>query len=440
MTNIEEIYRELTNVDIELQWALWDNRGKGYYGEFLVFRELYPNLPGNCKILMNINIPSFHGKTTEIDLLLIHETGLYVFEMKHYKGTIYGKPHEPTWTQYFRAAPNQSFRNPVSQNQYHISNLQKIVHDIPIHSFIVFTSDECDLKVECNEPNISICTLSSLRYNLNILSERPATLNMEQIDHIFRTLLPYSPTSQQSVNVDGKEMPFHEYASAISTSYAERAKQLETDCQKKIKETEADCELQKIRSKATTRTAIISAILATMVSIILNILVCTQYKHYSNEQIAVAQQELAAFAQKFEHVEEYNNGEIRIASPLVQASEVILKKSNDIANTVDFSCTLNWTGTNYGVQLAEDTKYIIIRNDGSVKEYNLFNADFPYYPTRKLGKGTYTKFDLPEREFYELEVSDIAYIKLINVRIWKYQVNYGNALFKGYEIELYRAE
>ena len=65
MNDIESIYQKLTNVDIRQQKLLWDERGKGYYGEFLVFSELYPNIPGACKILMNINIPTAYGKTTE---------------------------------------------------------------------------------------------------------------------------------------------------------------------------------------------------------------------------------------------------------------------------------------------------------------------------------------------------------------------------------------
>ena len=144
-------YRNLTGVDIEMQRLLWDERGKGYYGEYLVFKKLYPKLSGCCKILMNLQVPAGDGRTTEIDLLLIHETGLYVFEMKHYKGTIYGKSHEQKWTQYFRTAPNSRFYNPVLQNQYHIKALQKMFPGIPVYSFIVFTSPECDLRVECNE-------------------------------------------------------------------------------------------------------------------------------------------------------------------------------------------------------------------------------------------------------------------------------------------------
>lgn len=88
---MEEIYYNLTGVDIEEQKKIWDERGKGYYGEFLVLKALYKNIPGTCKILMNLQIPVSYEKTTEIDLLMIHETGLYVFEIKHLKGTIYGE-------------------------------------------------------------------------------------------------------------------------------------------------------------------------------------------------------------------------------------------------------------------------------------------------------------------------------------------------------------
>ena len=96
---IDDIYKNLTSVDIHEQERLWDNRGKGYYGEYLVFCKLYQSVPGQCKILMNLNIPVFGGSSTEIDLLMIHESGLYVFEIKHYKGTIYGKLTDNTWTQ-----------------------------------------------------------------------------------------------------------------------------------------------------------------------------------------------------------------------------------------------------------------------------------------------------------------------------------------------------
>lgn len=139
-----DAYKKLTGIDVAAAQYINDPRGKGYYGEFLLFSVLYRHLPGTCKILMNLQIPAYYGHATELDLVLIHETGLYVFEAKHYKGTIYGQTHEEYWTQYFRTAPNQRFRNPVQQNAFHIENLRRLFPNIPIHSFIVFTNDDCD--------------------------------------------------------------------------------------------------------------------------------------------------------------------------------------------------------------------------------------------------------------------------------------------------------
>ena len=90
MDDLKSVYKELTSVDIEEQKTLWDERAKGYYGEYLLLSHLYPCIDGRSKILMNINIPINTGKSTEIDLLMIHESGLYAFEVKNYKGTIAG--------------------------------------------------------------------------------------------------------------------------------------------------------------------------------------------------------------------------------------------------------------------------------------------------------------------------------------------------------------
>ena len=127
---MKKVYKQLTNVDIDDQKRIWfsqgNERAKGYYGEYLVFCELYKYINGNCKILMNLNIPTGDGKTTEIDLILIHETCIYVFEIKNYKGTIYGNGNGEIWTQYFRTAPNNVFRNPILQNEYHIKAINNM--------------------------------------------------------------------------------------------------------------------------------------------------------------------------------------------------------------------------------------------------------------------------------------------------------------------------
>jgi len=58
MDKAEEIYQQLTGVDLDMQRRIWDERGKGYYGEYLVFRELLFRVPGSSKILMNLQVPT----------------------------------------------------------------------------------------------------------------------------------------------------------------------------------------------------------------------------------------------------------------------------------------------------------------------------------------------------------------------------------------------
>ena len=439
MIDIESIYRKLTNIDIHQQKLLWDERGKGYYGEFLVFSELYPNLPGACKILMNLNIPTSYGKTTEIDLLLIHETGLYVFEMKHYKGTIYGRPQEQYWTQYFRTAPNQRFRSPIVQNQYHIDALRKIISDIPIYSFVVFTSNEVELKVECSELNITLCKLSHLHHHLRGLSAKPKVLSMEQINRTFCTLLNYAPVSQQVVEVAGKEVPFHEFIAEITSGYSRKIQQIEADTRRKIERIKLDSEFEKDRARKTIKLSIIGAILTIFVCIALSISVCFSYQRHSEAQVAATQQELATFAQKFEEVKPFDNGTVNISKDLVTASNVVLTPSYDIANAVSFSCSLDWNGSNYGVSIGKDATIIVILNDGTVKEYLVYNERYPYSSDCRLGEFNKSAEILPH-EFYDIAVSDISYIKLSNADIWT-KINYSFSIVaSGYEIELYSAD
>ena len=39
MDDTKNVYKSLTNVDIDVQSRIWDERGRGYYGEYLVFIE-----------------------------------------------------------------------------------------------------------------------------------------------------------------------------------------------------------------------------------------------------------------------------------------------------------------------------------------------------------------------------------------------------------------
>jgi hypothetical protein len=179
MEQIQKVYQKLSGVDIEEQKRIWDERGKGYYGEYLDFEKLFSAVRGHCKLLMNLQVPTLGGKTTEIDLLMVHETGIYVFEIKHYKGTIYGQASEMNWTQYFRTVDNSKFANPILQNDYHIAALRAMFPDAPIYNVLVFTHGDCNLQVEDVRPDVLLTTMAAFVRDMHqCVIKRPAVFNV----------------------------------------------------------------------------------------------------------------------------------------------------------------------------------------------------------------------------------------------------------------------
>lgn len=94
------------------------------------------------RILQNVYVPTKYG-TSEIDVLLLHETGIYVFESKNLSGSIYGEKRYSQWLRYKRNSefPDR-FPNPVQQNEGHIKALCRFLNiregRVPIYNYVVF--------------------------------------------------------------------------------------------------------------------------------------------------------------------------------------------------------------------------------------------------------------------------------------------------------------
>lgn len=120
---------------------------KGSYGEFLTFQCL-ENLDGFYRLLTNVYIPREDGTTTEIDLILLSPTGIYVIESKNYSGWIFGDEDSRNWTQSLRNGEKNKFFNPICQNKAHINALKKMIgidEEYIYKSYIVF-SERCEIK------------------------------------------------------------------------------------------------------------------------------------------------------------------------------------------------------------------------------------------------------------------------------------------------------
>lgn len=164
-------------------------RNLGLIGEFDTYR-LLEKIKGSKKIVANLYLPVNEQETTEIDLVFIHETGIYVIESKNYSGSIYGNEKYKNWIQILNKNTKNYFFNPIWQNKKHIKYLQEFIGDeTELYSLIIF-SNRCNLrKVEYDKNNTIVLKRNDLLYQLkNIISRKECIYNKEQIISIYQKL------------------------------------------------------------------------------------------------------------------------------------------------------------------------------------------------------------------------------------------------------------
>lgn len=175
----------------------------GSFGEYYIYKNLRSLEKNGAKFLFNCYLPRENGTTTEIDVLLLHHSGIYVFESKNYSGWIFGSERSKTWTQMLpqgkgRKARKEHFLNPIFQNELHIKCLKNYIKkDVPMYSIIAFSE-------RCNFKNLK---LSSANYNvihrfeaINIINKNVKqfanSLSDDEISEIYNLLYPCTQVSE----------------------------------------------------------------------------------------------------------------------------------------------------------------------------------------------------------------------------------------------------
>ena len=178
------------------------NRDKGTGGEYDLYRCLSP-LEGYKRFLFNCYLPKEDGETTEADVILLHESGIYVFESKNYSGWIFGSENQTYWTQTLpagrRGVQKYRFFNPLIQNEVHVKCLQRILDEstVPIYSYIVF-GDNCtlkDVRLTSGRHFVTHCggVLSQVMYTAQMAGGQ---LPPEQIDVWYERLFPFTQADE----------------------------------------------------------------------------------------------------------------------------------------------------------------------------------------------------------------------------------------------------
>ncbi len=182
---------------------------KGAYGEFLIFRVLESINP-YAKVLTNLYIPREDNSLTEVDLVMIDQTGIYVFESKNYSGWIFGSEQNKYWTQTFKNKHKEKFFNPILQNRVHINSLQyitQIFDDDIFYSYIIF-SKRCELKkISLFSDNVTVLKRNELKKALRRrMNSLKPNLSLQDVDDLYNVLLNYCNVDREISALHIKEI------------------------------------------------------------------------------------------------------------------------------------------------------------------------------------------------------------------------------------------
>lgn len=157
------LIRNYNKVDKLLNKREWFDKGSA--GEralynFLTNELFYPK----SMIYRNVLVEDVDGRRAEIDLVLLHEKGVVVFEVKNYSGEIFGDEKNKLWGHRV-GKKTYRFYNPIMQNERHIEVLRrKLGNDrLKFYSVVVFGDKAVIRRMSYTAKNTWVGKMSGLK-------------------------------------------------------------------------------------------------------------------------------------------------------------------------------------------------------------------------------------------------------------------------------------
>lgn len=146
------------------------------------------------KCLTNLYIPNGYG-TSEIDLLFVDKTGVYVIEVKNYRATIYGDSVADYWNAVYSSNITYKMYNPIKQNDTHLKVLNYLFKGKlrgKLKSYVVFNNDSNLSNIYNHRRDVLVCHDAVFK---NILPDEidngKIVFTDSEVDYIYDFLKPY---------------------------------------------------------------------------------------------------------------------------------------------------------------------------------------------------------------------------------------------------------
>ena len=154
-------------------------RHRQNYGEAILAQTISRHFNRPHLLLNNVTLPTAGG-TTQIDHVLVADTGIFVIEAKHYTGWIFGDPQARHWTQTIYRTKFR-FQNPIHQNYGHVKTLEALFNlpEDQFYSVVVFTG-QAEFKFDFGPNVIQLADLIPF-----LSADRPVVFDERKMAYII---------------------------------------------------------------------------------------------------------------------------------------------------------------------------------------------------------------------------------------------------------------
>ena len=134
-------------------------KSAGDYGEYIATNIIKEALNKDDYLLTNIKI-SYNDKPTELDNVVINKYGVFIIEVKNYKGILYGEEEDYNWKKYKDDGYGNIFvkevRNPIKQVKRQVYILAKYLdeYNVWVKGYVLFIENNSPVQNEYVLKNI----------------------------------------------------------------------------------------------------------------------------------------------------------------------------------------------------------------------------------------------------------------------------------------------
>ncbi|MGL5955300.1 MAG: nuclease-related domain-containing protein [Brevinema sp.] len=144
-------------------------------------------------IFHNLYIEKPNKQFSQIDVVVLTDVGIIVFEVKNYSGWIFGNGNNTDWTKTLAYGKKKyRFYNPLKQNISHIQSLRNKLWQfkvLPFYSVIVFDGDCVLKKIKCVPQTAYVLKISEVQNVLNTIIKSNPSINYNR-EAVRESLMP----------------------------------------------------------------------------------------------------------------------------------------------------------------------------------------------------------------------------------------------------------